>query len=99
MDNWNILLENAEDGSTVATVLEVPNLQTSDKTKQGAVEKVKKLLQERLAKAEIVQISITTESISSENPLMKFAEIFKDDTDFEDIMSVLKAERANESEV
>ena len=52
MDNWNILLENAEDGSTVATVLEVPNLQTSDTTKQGAVEKVKKLLQERLAKAE-----------------------------------------------
>ena len=99
MNNWNILLENADDGSTVATVLEVPNLQTTDTTKQGAVEKVKQLLQERLAKAEIVQISIATESISIENPVMKFAGIFKDDTDFEDIMSDLRAERENESEV
>ena len=58
-----------------------------------------KLLQKRLVKAEIIQISMATKSISSENPLMKFAGIFKDDTDFEDIMSDLKAERANESEV
>ena len=40
MDNWNILLESQDDGFTVATVLEVPNLQSIDKTKQGAIEKV-----------------------------------------------------------
>ena len=37
MDNWNILLEMQDDGFTVATVLEVPNLQIIDKTKQGAI--------------------------------------------------------------
>ena len=62
MDNWNILVENADDGFTVATVLEVPDLQTRDKTKQGAVEKVRQLLQKRLAKAEIIQISVPIES-------------------------------------
>ncbi len=58
MDNWNILLENNEDGSTIATVLEVPELKTIDKTKQGAVKKVRQLLQNRLAKAEIIQIFV-----------------------------------------
>jgi hypothetical protein len=57
VDNWNILIESQDDGFTIATVLEVPNLQTTDKTKQGAIEKVRQLLQERLAKAEIIQIS------------------------------------------
>lgn len=37
MDNWNILLESTDDGFTVATVLEVPDCQTTDKTKKGAV--------------------------------------------------------------
>ena len=55
MDNWNILLESRDDGLTVATVLEVPNLQTTDKTKQGAIQKVRALLQKRLEKAEIIQ--------------------------------------------
>lgn len=40
VNNWNILLENADDGSTIATILEVPNLQISNNTKQGAFEKV-----------------------------------------------------------
>ena len=90
MNNWNILLENADDGSTIATVLEVLDLHTSDKTKQGAVKKVRELLQQRLAKAEIVQISVSTESDSSNSSLMKFAGIFKDDPDFEDIMTEMK---------
>ena len=98
IDNWNILLENTDNGLTVATVLEVPNLQTTDKTKQGAITKVRQLLEKRLAKAEIVQISVATESHSSENALMEFAGIFKDDSDFQDIVAELKAERQDNSE-
>ncbi|MEM7592741.1 MAG: hypothetical protein AAF383_14675 [Cyanobacteria bacterium P01_A01_bin.83] len=95
MDNWNILLESRDDGFTVATVLEVPNLQTTDKTKQGAIEKVRELLQERLAKAEIIQISFPERN--NENPLMKFAGIFENDPDFQKIMSEIRAERENNS--
>lgn len=96
MEDWNILLETADDGSTIATVLEVPNLQASEATKQGAVAKAKRLLQERLAKAEIVKVSLTNKSSKSENPLMKFAGIFQDDPDFEDIMDDIRAERGGE---
>lgn len=95
MDNWNILLESRDDGLTVATVLEVPNLQTTDKTKQGAIEKVRELLQERLAKAEIIQISVPKKT--NKNSLMKFAGIFENDSDFKGIMSEIRAERENNS--
>lgn len=93
MDNWNILLESRDDGLTYATVLEVPDCQISDETKQGAVEKVQKLLKERLAQAEIIQIPPPIQSVTSENPLMKFAGIFKDDPDFLEIMEEIRAER------
>ena len=99
MDNWNILLESRDDGLTVATVLEVPDLQTMDKTKQGAIEKVRKLLQKRLAKAEIIQISAPIKSISNKNSLMKFAGIFEDDPDFKEIMSEIRAEREDNGEI
>ena len=71
MDIWNILLESQDDGFTVATVLEVPNVQIIDKTKQGAIEKVQQLLQKRLAKAEIIQVSLPKKT--HQNPLMKFS--------------------------
>ncbi|NES21725.1 MAG: hypothetical protein F6K41_23055 [Symploca sp. SIO3E6] len=93
MDNWNILLENRDDGLTVATVLEVPNLQATDKTKQGAIEKVRQLLQERLAKAEIIQISLPKKSSDYKTSLMKFAGIFAEDPDFQEIMSDIRKER------
>jgi hypothetical protein len=93
VDNWNILLESRDDGLTYATVLEVPDCQISDETKQGAVEKVQKLLKERLAQAEIIQIPPPIQSVTSENPLMKFAGIFKDDPDFLEIMEEIRAER------
>jgi hypothetical protein len=99
VDNWNILLESQDDGLTVATVLEVPNLQTTDKTKQGAIEKVRQLLQERLAKAEIIQISLPRKSRDYENSLLKFAGIFENDPDFQDIMSEIRAERENNREI
>ena len=93
MNNWNILLEDTDDGFTVATVLEVPNLQTRDKTKQGAIDKVRQLLQNRLAKAEIIQIPV--ELNSNQNSLMKFAGIFENDPDFQEIIAEIRAEREN----
>ncbi|NEP61594.1 MAG: hypothetical protein F6K31_32360 [Symploca sp. SIO2G7] len=99
MDNWNILLESQDDGLTVATVLEVPNLQTTDETKQGAIDKAKQLLQERLAKAEIIQISLPKKSSEYKTSLMKFAGIFAEDPNFQEIMSDIRKERENDSEI
>lgn len=93
MDNWNILLESRADGFTIATVLEVPDCQISDETKQGAVEKVQQLLHKRLAQAEIIQIPAPIQPSIPENPLMKFAGIFQNDPDFMEIMEEIRAER------
>jgi hypothetical protein len=95
VNNWNILLESRDDGFTIATVLEVPNLQTTDKTKQGAIQKVRQLLQERLAKAEIIQISLPKKSSDYKSSLMKFAGIFENDPDFQEIISEIRTEREN----
>ena len=99
MNNWNILLEDADNGLTIATVLEVPSLQTTDRTKQGAIKKVTQLLEKRLAKAEVVQISTFSERSKSKNSLMEFAGMFEDDSDFADIVAELQAERKDSSEV
>jgi hypothetical protein len=99
MDAWNILIENTINGLTKATVLEIPDCQVQDKTKQGAVEKVQQLLQKRLAKAEIIKIQTPIQSVTSESPLMKFAGIFKDDPDFMEIMKEIRAEREDDSEI
>ena len=99
MDNWNILLERTDDGFTTATVLEVPNCQTTDETKEGAVEKIQQLLQQRLAKAEIVKIPAPIQPVVTEHPLMKFAGIFKDDPEFMEIMKEIRAERELDDEV
>lgn len=99
MDSWNILLESRDDGFTVATVLEVPHLQTTDKTKQGAIAKVQQLLQERLAKAEIIQIPLPKKPTNHNNCVIDFAGIFENDPDFQEIMSEIRAERENNTEV
>lgn len=92
MNKWNVLLEDREEGFTVATVLEFRDIQIKDKTRQGAIEKVQYLLKQRLAKSEIVQISVE-EISSNNNPLMSFAGIFKDDSDFEEVIAEIQAQR------
>jgi len=99
MDNWNILLESTSDGFTVATVLEVPDCQIKDETKQGAVEKVQKLLQKRLAKAEIIKVPEPIQPMPKDNSLMKFAGIFQDDPDFIEIIKEIRAEREDNSDI
>jgi hypothetical protein len=50
-------------------------------------------LQERLAKAEIIQISLPKKSSNYKSSLMKFAGIFENDPDFQEIMSEIRTER------
>ncbi|MDM9382618.1 hypothetical protein QUB80_18135 [Chlorogloeopsis sp. ULAP01] len=99
MDNWSILLESTTDGFTVATVLEIPDCQIRDETKEGAVKKVQQLLHKRLAKAEIIKIPAPIQLSNPKNSLMRFAGIFKDDPDFMEIMKEIRAEREQDSDI
>jgi len=92
MTNWNILLESATDGQTTATVLELPTFQVTAGDRQTALGQIQQLLKQRLAKAEVVPISIPTTADDS-NPWLRFGGIFKDDEDFAAIVQDIEQER------
>mgnify|MGYP006285843871 CR=1 FL=1 len=92
MTNWNILLESATDGQTIATVLELPAFQVTAGDRQTALDQIQQLLKQRLANAEVVPVSIPTAEDDS-NPWLKFGGIFRSDADFEAIVRVIQRER------
>lgn len=89
--NWNILLESTTNGQTTATVLELPAFQVTADTRQSALDKIRELLAQRLAHAEVVSVAVP--GAEAENPWQKFGGIFKRDADFEEITRNLNAER------
>ena len=97
MTNWNILIEPTKDGQTTATVVELPTFHVTESNRQTALDKIQRLLSERLASAEIVSISIPSDPLEkSENPWLKFGGIFKDDPDFDKIVRDMRAERESD---
>ena len=92
MTNWNILLESATDGQTTATVLELPTFQVTAGDRQTALGQIQQLLKQRLAKAEVVPISIPT-TVDDSNPWLRFGSIFKDDEDFAAIVQDIEQEQ------
>lgn len=86
---YDVLIENQQDGRVSATVLGLPDIKSSGATKEEALEKLIQLLQER--KPEIVTLEI--EPPQSEHPWMKFAGMFKDDPQFDEILAYIEADR------
>lgn len=87
--NYDVLIENQEDGGVIATVLGLPDIKGSGVTKEEALEKLIQLLQER--KLEIVTLEI--EPPQTEHPWMKFAGMFKDDPQFDEVLAYIEADR------
>ncbi|MBN3940258.1 MAG: hypothetical protein V7L21_12930 [Nostoc sp.] len=86
---YDVLIENQQDGEVSATVLGLPDFQGSGVTKEEALEKLIQLLQER--KPEIVTLEI--EPTQTEHPWMKFAGMFKDDPQFDEMLAYIEADR------
>ena len=95
MNKWNVLLEDDVDGGTTATVLELPSFQVTATTRQQALSDIQRLLSQRLSKAEIVSLPIA--EVKELNPWVEFGGIFENDSDFEDIVRAMQAERKQES--
>ncbi|MCC5617248.1 hypothetical protein LC605_19600 [Nostoc sp. CHAB 5836] len=86
---YDVLIENQQDGGVIAKVLGLPDFQGSGVTKEAALEKLIQLLQER--KPEIVTLEI--EPPQTEHPWMKFAGMFKDDPQFDEMLAYIEADR------
>jgi predicted RNase H-like HicB family nuclease len=88
--NYDVLIENQQDGGVSATVLGLPDFKGSGVTKEEALEKLIQLLQER--KPEIVTLEI--EPPQTEHPWMKFAGMHKDNPLFTEALEYIESERS-----
>jgi predicted RNase H-like HicB family nuclease len=86
---YDVLIENQKDGGVSAAVLGLPDFKGSGVTKEEALEKLIQLLQER--EPEIVTLEI--EPAQTEHPWMKFAGMFKDDPQFNEMLAYIEADR------
>ncbi|BAY92266.1 MULTISPECIES: hypothetical protein [unclassified Tolypothrix] len=87
----NILLEKDTTGKETAIVLEIPDCRITADTRQQALDGVRQLLSERLAKAEIV--SLKMQLPENPHPWMKFAGMFQDEPLFAEITKEIREER------
>jgi predicted RNase H-like HicB family nuclease len=89
--NYDVLIENQSDGTIKATLLGLPDCQGLGNTETEAIEKVSQSLQTRLETAKIVTLEI--EPPQTEHPWMKFAGMFKDDPQFDEVLGYIEANR------
>jgi len=89
--NYDVLIENQADGTIKATLLGLPDCQGLGNTETEAIEKVSQSLQTRLETAKIVTLEIEAPKV--ENPWMKFAGMFKDDPQFDEMLGYIEEYR------
>lgn len=89
--SYDVLIEKKVEGGVSATVLGWQDCQARGSTKAEALEQLRQLLTARLQNTEIVSLEI--DLLKPEHPWMKFAGMFKDDPDFEDVLADIAAYR------
>jgi predicted RNase H-like HicB family nuclease len=90
--NLHILLEhNSQGNAMIATVLELPNCHAEAPTREQALEELKKQVVARLEKAELLSLELQPPPVQQpENPWMKFAGAFKDDSHFDEFQQAIQ---------
>jgi hypothetical protein len=94
---YDILLEVQPDGTHQASVLGWADCRVIAATAAEAVNQVKELLSDRMAKGQIVRVEIprsdSPEISNPENPWIKFSGIFKDDPIFDEVLNDIEQYR------
>ncbi len=98
---FHILLDRSNETKISASFLELPNYQVEASTQEEAIEKLNEILHISLEKLEIIPVEIEWQTAQKpENPWVKFAGVFQDDPDFNEIAESLRKERlANDDEI
>lgn len=89
--NYDVLIEKQPDGTVKAILLGLPDCQGLGNTETEAIEQLSQSLQTRLETAKIVTLKIEAPKV--ENPWIKFAGMFKDDPQFDDMLGYIEADR------
>lgn len=88
---YSVLVEEGKEGGYKATVWGLPECEAAGATREEAMENVRRLVEARLERAEIVYLEM--ELPKPEHPWMKFAGMFKDDPYFDEMLEDIKALR------
>ncbi|WP_088241402.1 hypothetical protein [Calothrix rhizosoleniae] len=92
-----LLIETLPSGKVAASVLEFPDCRVEAQTPGEAISQIKTTFLERLK--HIQAISWDVPPIKDLQPSwMQFAGVFKDDPDFQKMMSAIQAERTSDDE-
>jgi len=89
---YQLLVENRNPNSFVASVIGVPDCVAEGSTEEQAIGLVKAALRERLASGKVVTIEVEGK-LNGENPLLKHAGRFKDDPTFDDFLAEIEKYR------
>ena len=88
---YNVLIEQAESGNYLATILGWSECNAEGSTKEEALTKLNHVVSARLQNAEIVSLEI--DNPKTEHPWRKFAGMFKDDPQFDEMLEYIEQYR------
>ena len=88
---YSVLIEEDKKKGYKATVWGLPDSTAFGTTREEALTNLRQLLTARIGKAEIVSLEI--ENPHFQHPWMKFAGMFKDDPDFDEVLAFIEADR------
>ena len=91
-----LLLESLTSGEVAASVREFPDCQVKAETREAAIAQIQATFLERLKNIEAISWNVPIQA--SEPTWIKFAGVFKDDSDFVAIMESIRAERTSDDE-
>ena len=89
--NYDVLIEQTEEGKFTATLLGWQGFQTEGKNKEEAVNKLQQILANKLQQTEVISLEI--EIPQTEYPWMKFAGMYKDNELFDEVLENIQANR------
>lgn len=99
-----ILLETLTSGQVAASVFEFPDCRVKAETREAAMAQIQATFLERLKNIEAISWNVPIQANAigvaalSEPTWIKFAGIFKDDSDFAAIMESIRAERTSDDD-
>ena len=88
---YNVLIEQAKSGNYLATILGWSECNAEGATKEEALTKLNQVVSARLQNAEIVSLEI--DNPKTEHPWRKFAGMFKDDPQFDEMLEYIEQYR------
>ncbi|MDJ0617822.1 MAG: hypothetical protein QNJ63_13950 [Calothrix sp. MO_192.B10] len=91
-----LLIETLPSGKIAASVFEFPDCRVEAQTREEAITQIKTAFLERLKHIETISWEVPIQA--SQPRWMQFAGVFKDDPDFQEIMSAIRAERTSDDE-